>query len=193
MYIDDPDGQNYYHYIIGWNLGTNGAPASWSGDFMGPKLGYYDAGGGAALGDIDGNGRPDLLLMAMDNPGAKNSPWYLIGRNLGTDGKAASWSSTKVVDTVLIYPSQGGGAALADIDGNGKLDAVLEWVRGDPGDNDIYFLVGFDVDINGGASKWTHFSCPVQIGWSQSGGGAAIADIDGNGALDILALAIDKP
>ena len=192
MNVDNPDGGNSFRYHIGWNMATNGNVASWSPMMQGIVIGNDNAGGGAALGDIDKNGRPDLVFMGIDDPSGNNKYWYVVGRNLDKSGKVESWSSTIIPPVNLYFYSAGGGAALADINGNGKLDLVLMNLDRRQGSNELWIHVGWDIDINGNAASWTSFLGP-QVGYNTDGGGAAIADIDKNGILDLLLMAIDNP
>ena len=41
-------------------------------------LGHINQGAGVAIGDIDKNGRPDMILMGIDNPKGKNNFWYKV-------------------------------------------------------------------------------------------------------------------
>jgi len=193
MYVDNPEAYNSFRYIIGWNLGKQGKASSWSSAYQGPTIGYLNSGGGAALGDIDHSGRPDLVLMGIDNPTTENTNyWYTIGRNLNAAGNAASWTPVINAHADLGWSSAGGGAALADIDGNGKLDLVLMNLDSPKGENQFWCTVGWDIDINGTVSRWSSFTGP-KPGWIQTGGGAAIADINKDGIMDLLLLAIDDP
>jgi hypothetical protein len=193
MYIDDPDQANSFRYIIGWNLDTNGIAESWSDYIQGPTIGWDTAGGGAALGDIDGDGCLDLLLMGVDNPsGTNDSYWYTIGRKMDVSGRVKDWSPTKSIMRTLGVYSQGAGAALADINGNGKLDLVLTDLDNPSGANYFRSSVGWDIDITGAVTGWSDFGGPSP-GSFQSGGGAAVADIDKNGSQDLLLLAVDNP
>ena len=67
--IDNPAGDNEFRYKVGWDLdSTTGVAASWSSRIDVPGIGDATDGGGAALADINGNGRPDLVLMGIDDP-----------------------------------------------------------------------------------------------------------------------------
>jgi hypothetical protein len=193
MYIDDPAGTNRFRCVIGWNLGKDGKAASWTADTpVGPILGNENSGGGAAFGDIDRNGRPDLVLMGIDNPDGPNHFRYAIGKNFDNAGTPASWTSMIIGPGNIGNLSAGGGAALADINGNGKLDLVLMAIDSPTGANEFRIWVGWDVDINGNVTGWSSFKGPVP-GNMTTGGGAAIGDIDKNGILDLLLMSVDDP
>jgi len=193
MYIDDPDGVNQFRYHIGWNLAaTTGQAASWSSMIVGPAIGNSNQGGGVALGDIDKNGRPDLVLMGVDNPEQSNYYWFVIGKNLNKSGIATSWTPVVKVNIPIGWYSEGGGAALADFDGNGKLDLMLMRIDNPTGSNYTEFHVGLDIDINGTASRWVKFNGP-SLGYINAGGGLATGDINKDGKMDILLMALDNP
>ena len=192
MSVDDPEGANSFWYFIGWNLTATGQPASWSGKFQLDGLGFDNAGGGLALGDLDGNGQPEMVVMAIDKPSGAKQFWYRIGRNLDQSGKAASWTGNIPAPFYVGFQSAGGGAALADINHNGKPDLVLMDIDSPQGPNPFWCYVGWDIDINGNAVSWEKFIGP-SLGNMTSGGGAAIGDIDKNGIMDLLLMTIDNP
>ena len=193
MSVDDPEGANSFWYYIGWNMGTNGQVASWSSKIQVDGLGYSNAGGGAALGDIDKNGRPDLVLMGIDDTPEGNCFWYRVGRNLNTGGIATSWSSMIHAPFTLGWSTGGGGAALADVNGNGKLDLVLTGIDSPTGENPFWCYIGWDIDINGNVSGWSSRFIGPSPGDMTRGGGTAVGDIDKNGILDILLMSVDDP
>jgi len=192
MSVDNPEGANSFWYSIGWNLSASGQPASWSGMFHQDGLGFDNAGGGLALGDLDGNGQPEMVLVAIDDPAGANQFWYRIGRNLDQSGNAASWTGNIAAPSYVGYQSAGGGAALADLNGNGKPDLVLMDIDNPQGPNPFWCYVGWDIDINGNAVSWSSFTGP-SLGNMTLGGGAAIGDVDKNGIMDLLLMTIDNP
>jgi hypothetical protein len=49
-------------------------------------FGWENQGGGIATADLDGNGRPELIVMHVDNPARDNHGYYRIGWNVRPDG-----------------------------------------------------------------------------------------------------------
>jgi hypothetical protein len=80
MWVDIPSGENKIVYHIGWDITTAGDVSStrdWSRIFkVGGWVGHETQGGGLSFAHIDGDGRPDLGIMWIDNPGGENSVNY---------------------------------------------------------------------------------------------------------------------
>ncbi len=127
-------------------------------------------GSGVALGDVDGDGRCDVFLAGS----AGGSALYL---NLG------DWHFTNVTATAFDSASGGNrllsgldatGAVLADVNGDGHLDLLVNGVG-----------QGTHLFHNDGHG---HFSEVTQASGLNSTSGAmsmALADIDGDGDLDL--------
>ena len=56
-------------------------------------LGHINQGAGVAIGDIDKNGRPDMILMGIDNPKGKNNFWYKVLYDIDENGYYSKESS----------------------------------------------------------------------------------------------------
>ena len=76
-------------------------------------------GAGAALGDIDGDGRPDVFLASVEQPAAL---YHNDGGFHFTDVTATSGIDTRGLATT--------GAAFADVDGDGDLDLLCGTLGG---------------------------------------------------------------
>jgi hypothetical protein len=94
-----------------------------------------------ALADLNGNGRPDLLVFHLDNPGGDNHGHYRIGWNLTTSGIPASWSGITPVPGWFGWENQGAGIATADLNGNGLQDLLVFHVDNPGGENHGYYRV----------------------------------------------------
>jgi hypothetical protein len=139
----------------------------------------YDSGGGAALsvavGDVNGDGKPDLVVTNQQNS-LGNNETGVVGVLLGNgDG---------TFRTAVTYGSGGNGpfsVAVADVNGDGKLDLLVANQRlstsfGQPG--------GVGVLLGNGDGT---FKTAVAHG---SGGNdavsIAVADVNGDGKPDVL-------
>ena len=131
--------------------------------------------------------------MGIDNPEQDNSFWYVIGKNLDKSGVAASWTAKIAAPCYLGWSTAGGGAALADINGNGKPDLVITSLDSPSGANTFWCYIGWDIDINGHVAGWSSKFIGPSPGNITKGGVTAVADIDKNGKLDLLLMSIDDP
>lgn len=136
------------------------------GQLAPPKFTPGLIGGVAAVGDIDGNGSPDIVSAAFD---ANSSPVISVLLN---DGKG-NFTQFSTIPFVGDYPAS---LNLVDVDGDGKPDLLFS-VK-DP--VSIYYLR----NLGGGS-----FAAPVSIA-SPTGIGAnrtfAVGDFNGDGRADIV-------
>jgi hypothetical protein len=205
FHVDDPSDGNNGYYRIGWNIdkvtfsngaGTKYRPTSWSGvTGIGGWWGKYTSGAGIAVGDINGNGRPDLVVVHIDNPDGADSTHYRIGWDLTTSGAVTSWSGPYGFPAGFHGSrTQGADVALHDLNGNGRLEMVVGTVDDATGENTITYSVGWDLSTGGTISSYsgTH----AKIGWVGSTTedlGLDIADMDGNGRPDLVISWVDAP
>ncbi len=123
---------------------------------------YLLSGAGLAVGDVDGNGLPDLFLVSQDGPNKlymQRAPWRFEDCS----------EEAGIVDT----NSWGSGAAFADIDNDGSLDLYVC----NKGAYDELYLNQGDGTFKGGAVGGgdPSFRAPTM---------AAFADYDQDGDLD---------
>ena len=127
-------------------------------------------GAGVALGDVDGDGRPDVFLASVERPAAL---YHNDGDFRFTDVTASSGIDASTLATT--------GASFADVDADGDLD-LMAGTLGGP-------LVLWLNDGKG------HFRDATQ-GSGLEGGYAAttltLADVDGNGSLDLYVATYKK-
>ncbi len=129
--------------------------------------------GGAAAGDVNGNGYIDLIVLRGENP-----PRLYINTGDGNfqDGTAAAGLSS--INGIV------NGAILADVNGNGELDLLLGGVRLDT--NPEAPLTPVRLFLNNGAGQFSEATASSGLASEFDTQGMALADIDGSGRLDLF-------
>ncbi len=118
-------------------------------------------GSGVALGDVDGDGRSDIFLARLEGG-------CVLYRNLG------GWKFADITARAgVACPNQySTGAALADLDGDGDLDLLVNSIGG-----------GTRSFFNDGKGQFTERDAGLLKKFCATS--LALADLDGNGTLDL--------
>ena len=116
-------------------------------------------GGGVAVADVAGTGKPDLLVVTVDNPGGQNRGVYRLGRRLDDQGNVtAGWTPWIDIPDWFSWENQGVGASVIDLDKDGHQDLVVFMIDNPPGQNQGYYRVGkqlnADGQVTGGWGPW---------------------------------------
>ena len=147
-----------------------------SSSFVGP-INLATAGNGPArvvIGDLDGDGKPDVVVANVYD----GSIW--IYRNISTNGTLTAGSFASPV----IFAIGGGtdsqdGLALADLDGDGRLDIVTV-------NRNLNLVSIFQNFSSPGGLTTNSFGARVDIPLAGIPSGVAVMDLDGDGRPDIV-------
>src|SRR5215213_2436101 len=111
---------------------------------------WENQGGDIAVADLDGNGRSDIVVLQIDNPPGANRGLYRIGRNLDPSGVVTGgWSPWREVPDWTSWENEGGGIAVADLDGDGRPELVVFQVDNPAGRNRGLYRVGWNLTADG--------------------------------------------
>ncbi len=112
-WVDNPSGQNYFYWRIGYDVSTtDGTVSSWSASRGGPSgIGQETQGLGVARGNIDFNGMPDVVVSYASSGGTR----FRIGWDISGSGLFAGWSREFTVDRDGQPAGNGNGVGIADI------------------------------------------------------------------------------
>ena len=143
MAYDAPAGDNSFRYKIGWNLNTSGVTTSWSPTIQVPGVGWEGQGAGVAIVNLAGSARPEMILMAYDNPAGANSFRYKIGWDLKTSGVASSWSSMLQIPGVG-WEGQGADIVICNLDTNPALEFIFMAYDNPAGANSFRYKILFN-------------------------------------------------
>ena len=197
FHIDNPGGENHGYYRVGRKLDASGRVTGGWGDLK-PVPGWFgaqDQGAGIALPDLDGSGRPDLVVFHVDNPSGENHGYLRIGRDLDADGNVTGgWSNIKPVPGWFGAENQGAAIAIADLNGDGKPEIVVFHVDNPSGENHGYYRIGWSLDRDGNVAGWSDIKpVPGWFGAEDQGAGIAVADLTGAGRPDLVVFHVDNP
>src|SRR6266542_2020754 len=118
-------------------------------------------GSGVAIGDVDGDGWPDIYLCSLQGPNR-------LYRNLG------NWRFEEMaIGDAACAEQLSTGATFADVDGDGDLDLLVNGIA-----------AGTRLFLNDGKGKWTEVK-DSGLSRTASATSLALADIDGDGDLDL--------
>ncbi len=181
FHIDNAFRANRGYYRIGWELDRLGIAVRWSDPILLPDpFADETRGGGIAIADVDGNGRPDLIVFWLNRVPGGNRGYYRIGWNLDQNGQVTGgWSTPVQVPHTFGDDNQGADIAVADLTGSGRLDLVLFYLVRSGGTLNSYVRIGYGLNVSGQITEG--WSTPLQTatphGGAAQGVGVAVVDI----------------
>ncbi|HYZ07256.1 MAG TPA: galactose oxidase-like domain-containing protein [Pseudonocardiaceae bacterium] len=196
--VDAPDGPNSGLYRVGRRLAADGAVTGGWGPWQRVPdwFAWENQGADIEVADLNGSGRPDLVVVMVDAPPGPNGGYYRVGRDLTADGTVTGgWGPWLQVPDWYGWENQGAGVAVADLDGDGRPELLVFVVDNPEGQNGGYYTVGWGLDATGRVSDgWGPWSAVPGWGfWENQGGSASLADLDGTGRPELVVFAIDNP
>jgi hypothetical protein len=195
MAYDNPAGANTFRYRVGFNVNAAGIAASWTPGFVTvPGVGHEGQGADVLITNLDDNLRPEMLLMAYDNPGGANNFRYKIGWNLDGAGNAAVWDPGFVMVDGVGHEGQGAGAAIANLDNDPRPELLLLAYDNPSGANGFRVRIGRNLGTNGVAQSWDPgFIAFPGFGHEGQGAGLALANLDDDASFELFLMAYDNP
>lgn len=190
---DSPAGPNSFRYRVGLNLDAAGNAATWLPGFVQVAgVGDEGQGAGAAVAQLDADPRPDLILMAYDNPAGANDFRYRVAFNLDAGGRPA-----RVGDVIAVAGAgnegQGAAAIIGRIDADPRPDMILAVYDNPQNANNFRYRVGFNLDASGRAARWGNIVQTDGVGYEGQGLGAALVGLDADPRPEIILMAYDNP
>ncbi len=153
----------------------------------GSAQGGYQAGMGVACGDLDGDGRPDLMVTNFYGEGT--TLYQNLGEGLFADRSAAS--GIGLASRYLL----GFGIAMFDVANRGRLDVMI--TNGHVNDNRPFYLYAMPCRLyeNRPDGRMLDISARAGPPWSveRVGRGLAAGDLDNDGRIDAVVLAQNEP
>ena len=127
---------------------------------------WENQGAGIAVTDLNNNGQQDAIVMMVDNPPGQNQGLYKVGKNLSPNGNVTGgWGAWREVPDWFAWENQGGGIAVADLNGDRHPELVVFMIDNGAGANQGYYRIGQGLDANGvvtgGWGPWI----PIQTGF----------------------------
>ena len=194
MGIDNPKGKNNFWYKVLYDIDENGYYSKESSILSISTEGWENSGGDIALCDLNNNGILDMVLLCTDKPttAGRAYRWYYVAYDLKPDGHYNSLSSLNTLDELGFF-YDGAGIDICDINKNGTPDLLMMVYDAPEGENSFRYQIAFDLQSNGNYLSLSPVYEVPGLGHDGDGAGVAVGDIDNNGTLDILFMALDAP
>lgn len=194
MGIDNPKGKNNFWYKVLYDIDENGYYSKESSILSISAEGWENSGGDIALCDLNNNGILDMVLLCTDKPttAGRAYRWYYVAYDLKPDGHYNSLSSLNTLDELGFF-YDGAGIDICDINKNGTPDLLMMVYDAPEGENSFRYQIAFDLQSNGNYLSLSPVYEVPGLGHDGDGAGVTVGDIDNNGTLDILFMALDAP
>ena len=155
FHTNNPALPNKGFYRIGAGLTADGQVSNWGDWIPVDWFSWFNQGAGVAIADLDGNGRPEIIVFQIDNPPGENAGFYRVGWNLDTQGRVQDgWGPWVRIDGWQSFEDQGGGLALASFGAAARPKALIFHVDNPPQLNaGLFAVIDLTLDIDAAATK----------------------------------------
>ncbi|WP_405015240.1 hypothetical protein [Kitasatospora sp. NBC_01539] len=194
-HLDNPGGLNHVRHRVGPDLGFDGRPrGAWgpADPHASPSFHGEATGLGIAVADLNGNGRPDLLVLTVE-PQADGTrrAVYRVGRDLDAAGSVTGGWLGPYTGPDPLPAVQACDVALTDLDGNGRPELVLAYAF----QGRIAYRVGWSLAADGTVTEgWGHSTdVPWPFTAEVTGLGIAVTDLlDDDDCADLVVVAATR-
>jgi hypothetical protein len=155
---------------------------------------WENQGANVAVGDLDGDGQPELIVLRVDHPSpGPNRAFYRVGKRVDPQGNVlGGWDPWIEVPGWEAMQNSGAGIAVATFGANHHL-VVFQIEHIVPGPNRGRFRLGRHLDPRGNVTAgWSDWQdVPDWRSWRDQGAAIAVADLDADGRPDLIVFHVD--
>lgn len=141
LMVDAPPGRNQGYYRSG-PLNADGTITAWRQWVPVPDWYFWEnQGAGVAVADLDADGKPEIIVLAVDNPPGQNDGYYSVGWRLEGGRPADGWGPWQPVPDWRFWEGQDAALSVAGLGPAGMPHLVVFTVDNPPGANDGWYRV----------------------------------------------------
>ena len=169
------------------------ASAQWSQ----PGTGAIANGGAITYGDVDRDGRLDVVLASTEDSAQGQRFVHAVQKSVDGSGRPTGASSSFAFNGAFSFTAgqneSGVGIALADLDNNGALELIIGMVYPKAATHDFEWRIGWNLQNDGAVSSWGPTRVVPMGDVRSQGAGLAVGDFQSNGRPDLVLAYYENP